>query len=98
MGVRIKSVVNETRFDNLSILRWAKVRDGWSEAVKDVADKRPSADAPVRLILHAGVCVGILSQQQLQENNPERIDVRRESANPRREVLGSRSILLSPHR
>lgn len=47
LRIWIESVINETRLDNLSILRRTKARNSWPETVEDVADKRSSVDSPV---------------------------------------------------
>ena len=39
LRIWIESVINETRLDNLSILRRTKARKSWAETVEDVADK-----------------------------------------------------------
>lgn len=71
--------------------------NGWPKTVENVADKRPSVYASVRFILlQIGVRVRVFSKQQLQKDDPEGIDIRRKSADPRGKVLGSRPILSSP--
>lgn len=39
LAYMVESVINETRLDNLSILRRTKARNSWPETVEDVADK-----------------------------------------------------------